>query len=226
MAHRELEDPHSLRQMREGSQYFADAWQEPDFEHVGRIVGPWQSALDELEGFVPWAEGQRGQKGGFKQKKSSSAIRDQGYAAGLYYLDVTDTIPSRLQKMADVLGLAAYDVRIHRQSPGQMLPVHIDNYKGHTARAGEQGYNINAVQRFLIALSDWDFGHYFAFGRSVWTNWCAGDIVFSWQQDVPHCTANCGFTPRYTMCVTGYQTTESQQLIDGPFRHIDLSPEQ
>lgn len=65
-------------------------------------------------------------------------------------------------------------------------------------------------------------GHYITFGNTPWTGWKAGDILyFDWL--VPHGTANCGNTPRFSMFVTGFMTDEMRNWIQNDeFREIVL----
>ena len=81
-----------------------------------------------------------------------------------------------------------------------MLPVHIDAY-----RSMQLGDDLGAsrIERYLVALTKWDSGHYFFVGESVWHQWDAGDVV-SWRAGEHHGSANCGRTDKVTMSVTGF----------------------
>lgn len=69
-----------------------------------------------------------------------------------------------------------------------------------------QPMNSAPVQRVFVALTDWQPGWMFQFGVDHWTNWKKGDVVtFDWR-NVPHATANAGFSPRPILKITGFST--------------------
>lgn len=93
--------------------------------------------------------------------------------------------------MIDTLKLQSYKARFMIQKPGHIVPTHIDNLN----------HNETAM-RFGIALNDWEYGQFWHFGTSVWTNWKAGDCI-TWNKLSPHGTANVGHYDRYTLQITG-----------------------
>jgi hypothetical protein len=107
-----------------------------------------------------------------------------------------------LETVISRLSVGEPQVRIMRQQPGQVLPVHVDGYLSYDPSSEGP----NKIVRYLIALSDWDCGHYFVAGASVWHRWQIGDVV-TWASGVLHGSANCGRIDKITMSVTGLTCT-------------------
>jgi hypothetical protein len=134
--------------------------------------------------------------------------------------DSTNKLPLNdyptFKKVIDDLGLIEdpnYDIKVKlfRQLPGQILPSHIDNYK----KANEKttsGHALKAV-RFAVALNDWNVGHYWHFGNTVWSQWKTGDCVH-WHRTMAHGTANVGHTERLTLQITGIPSQKTLSLIN------------
>ena len=124
-------------------------------------------------------------------------------------------------KIIDELGLDCHQGRVHIQRQGQMTPMHIDNQMRY-ARAkwrkvwleGGGDKDPSKLQRFLIALNDWDYGHAWQFGNSMYTQYEAGEcIAYDWT-GIPHGTANFGFTDRLTLQLTGFITDKTRELME------------
>jgi hypothetical protein len=91
----------------------------------------------------------------------------------------------------------------YRMLPGTILPTHGDLYKKYIEIFNLQGRE-HTVCRAVIFLEDWQSGHYFEGNGEPYVKWHAGDTV-EWRYDTPHMAANMGFTPRYTLQVTGHK---------------------
>jgi hypothetical protein len=128
-----------------------------------------------------------------------------------------------LFNMIDALDMEVHQSRLHIQRLGQVTPFHIDQQmryarKGWRERYTEIGADKNPliIRRFLIMLQDWDYGHIWQFGNSMYTGYKAGEAVtYDWC-NMPHGTANCGYTPRVTFQLTGFISEKTQWLIDNP----------
>lgn len=128
---------------------------------------------------------------------------DIGYASAAV---MDNEWPVELNNLANSLGFEEPPLqKVLKQSPGQMFPLHIDVYQDLRTEEQQQGPDMTfdpEIRRVFIALNDWEPGHYYQIGNSVWHNWKAGDAVtFRWG--VPHSTANSGNTDRYTLILTG-----------------------
>ena len=132
-------------------------------------------------------------------------------------------------KMLEAIGM--YDVhlmRIHIQRLGQVTPFHIDQQMRYARpqwrkRWLDAGADKNPLKlrRVLIALTDWDIGHVWQFGNTYYSGYDAGEcVVYDWC-NMPHATANMGYTPRITLQATGFMNETFEDLLkNGSKDHI------
>ena len=71
-----------------------------------------------------------------------------------------------------------------RQSPGHMLPVHVDELESY-----RNNNNVNEVWQILIFLKDWQCGQVFGVEEKTITNWKAGDAI-CWKWMTEHYLVN------------------------------------
>jgi hypothetical protein len=65
----------------------------------------------------------------------------------------------------------------------------------------------------MIALTDYEPGHFFSYGNYIHAGWRAGDVTtFDWQ-NIPHSTANAGHAPRITLQMTGVVTDKTRDFL-------------
>lgn len=106
-------------------------------------------------------------------------------------------------------------VAIHVQYPGQVFPLHIDAFP--YLKQNQEHHILDEhpdeAARFTIQFKDWEWGHVWGYGNTYWKQWRAGEIAFHPWRDLPHCTANAGFTPRVSAQVTGIVTDRTRKLI-------------
>lgn len=120
---------------------------------------------------------------------------------------------------ANIMGLTDYRIKIHRQTTGQMLHLHIDNFAGDEERENsfkvtDFDKNPNRKRRFAIQLRDWSMGQIWTFGNTYWSQWEAGECVTWDWKDIPHATANCGWEPRYMLQITGSTTPKTDIFLN------------
>lgn len=89
----------------------------------------------------------------------------------------------------------------YRMDPGTILPWHQDTYKRYIEIFKLD--NPQSIYRAIVFLEDWGSGHYLEIDDEPVVKWSAGDVV-TWQYDTPHLAANMGYTPRYTLQITGH----------------------
>jgi len=115
--------------------------------------------------------------------------------------------------------IGMYDVhmsRVHIQRLGQVTPFHIDQQMRYARshwrkRWIDAGADKNPLKlrRVLIALTDWDYGHVWQMGNTYYQGYNAGEcMVYDWT-NMPHATANMGYTPRITLQATGFMDEET-----------------
>lgn len=98
-------------------------------------------------------------------------------------------------------------LRLHVQQPGQVWNLHLDKLEKWNPEDPSQ------VMRVMIALNNYEPGHFFSYGNHVHTGWRAGDVTtFDWQ-NIPHSTANAGHGPRITLQMTGVVTDKTRDFL-------------
>ena len=126
--------------------------------------------------------------------------------------DMRRTQTSWNSRMIDIYSMAGWQdvgTSYYRMNPGSILPRHSDTYRRYIELHGLQGREQN-IWRAIVFLEDWKSGHYLEVGERAITHWNAGDVV-EWRYDVPHMAANMGFTPRYTLQLTGHKNGSQQK---------------
>jgi hypothetical protein len=116
-------------------------------------------------------------------------------------------LSDRLQKIADAFALEDQMNRIHVQMPGQVWNLHIDKlYKWFPS-------DPDRVGRYFIQLTDWEMGQFWQYGTYNWSHWQAGSVTtFDWE-NIPHSTANAGFSSRVTLQLTGIITNKTVAFL-------------
>jgi len=116
---------------------------------------------------------------------------------------------SYFQEFAQHIGLENSLARYHVQFPGEVTAWHTDIFspsheflKSYPNETEEDVGKDKNIRRIIIALQDWDWGHFLVFGHSPWQNWQAGQVIY-WEYGVPHGSANMGYTPRISVSITG-----------------------
>jgi hypothetical protein len=93
-------------------------------------------------------------------------------------------------------------LRIHKQMPGQIIPLHVDTYNAYlNARKNIIDDDKNIV-RYLIFLSDGGVGQFFQVCDRIFTGWSKGDVI-TWNKGAPHLSVNAGITSKWTLQITG-----------------------
>jgi len=125
---------------------------------------------------------------------------------------------SYFYKFVEEIGLTNSLVRYHVQFPGEVTSWHTDifspahEFLKETDVLTDQAVGIDRnIRRILIALEPWDWGHLLVFGKSSWSGWAAGDVIF-WDYGVPHGSANMGYTPRISVSITGQSTEQFVEI--------------
>jgi hypothetical protein len=119
--------------------------------------------------------------------------------------DMRGTQPTWNNKFVEIfqtLGWQDIGTSYYRMGPGTVLPTHSDLYVKYVELFGLQGRE-DSIRRAVVFLEDWQPGHYAEYLDVPFVNWSAGATV-EWQYDASHMAANMGFTPRYTLQITGH----------------------
>lgn len=90
----------------------------------------------------------------------------------------------------------------YQMNPGTILPEHSDTYKRYIEIFKLEKLHAS-IFRAVVFLEEWQSGHYLEVAGEPIVKWLAGDVV-TWWYDTPHLAANMGYTPRYTLQITGH----------------------
>ena len=130
-----------------------------------------------------------------------------GYGKDFVVSDLTWNVPETFNRLLARVGMSNAKMRLHVQRPGQMWNLHLDKLEKWNPADPSQ------VMRIMIALNDWEPGHFFSYGNYTHTGWRAGDVTtFDWQ-NIPHSTANAGHGPRITLQMTGVVTDNTRDFL-------------
>ncbi|GAB4018598.1 MAG: hypothetical protein Fur0010_19870 [Bdellovibrio sp.] len=201
------------------SRWHFDKWKVEDpapFKVFMNIEGDWKAELEKLQYEINVGLDNYVFKGAKGDGLIEKDFRDWGYKEDMCQYQRTYNVPEIFVKMAEQLHLYKPDIRIHRQMPGMVAPIHADAYCSHPDIDCDPSKHVGEMRRFIIQLTDWDWGHFWNFGNTPWVQWKAGDVVYFESRDVVHCTANAGKEPRVTMIVTGWMTEKTFELVNGP----------
>lgn len=192
------------------------------FKVFMRVEGDWKDALNELNFEIKVGLTNYGYKGKDHDEIIANDFIEWGYPENLIQYERSYNVPPKLMKVAEQLKLKYPDVRIHRQMPGMVAPIHVDTFCSHPAMDKDPTLDVSLMRRFVIQLTDWEWGHFWHFGNKPWCQWKAGDVVYFESRDILHSTANAGKSPRLTMIVTGWMTPETIELVEGDFKIVRI----
>lgn len=129
------------------------------------------------------------------------------------YLQIfSDEYPKLFEKFIKISKLDNATSSLIKQYPGNIIPWHYDTHVTLKNKIRENKKLKNKkIIRYMIFLTDWDWGHYFCVGNNVVHQWRAGDII-TWNPIVHHCGSNAGMTPKITLNITGLINSNSIHL--------------
>lgn len=200
---------------KQRSNYHFDNFKfDPDQDKVtflGTIDPFWSAELDTIKELAQpktWRTRGKGSDRPDKEYDEEEYDLEQfGYGKDYVVGDLTWEVPETLNRIALRFGMDNSKMRIHVQRPGQMWNLHLDKLEKWNPE------DPSRVMRVMIALNDWEPGHFFSYGNYVHAGWRAGDVTtFDWQ-NIPHSTANAGHGPRITLQLTGVVTDKTEEFL-------------
>ena len=157
-----------------------------------------------------------------KLKKANLHNRIQSFRDWGYKKEQTQYIqlfsadyPDLFEKFIKLSGLNYASSSLIKQYPGNIIPWHYDThitFKNKIEKIKE--LKNKKILRYMVFLTDWEWGHYFCVGNNVVHQWRAGDLI-TWDPIVHHCGANAGMTPKITLNITGLVSKKSLHLKKG-----------
>ena len=149
-----------------------------------------------------------------KQHNRIDSFLDWGYKKEqTKYLQIfSDEYPELFEKFINLSQLDSATSSLIKQYPGNTIPWHYDTHVTLKNKIKKNKRLKNKqIIRYMVFLTDWDWGHYFCVGNNVVHQWSAGDII-TWNPIVHHCGSNAGMTPKITLNVTGLINPNSIHL--------------
>jgi hypothetical protein len=181
---------------------------------LGNINPFWQSEIDSIKELAKpktWRTRGNGLDRPLEEYDQEEYDLEQfGYGKDFVVGDLTWEVPEVFSRLLLRFGMANSKMRLHVQRPGQIWNLHLDKLEKWNPE------DPSKVMRVMIALNDWEPGHFFSYGNYVHTGWRAGDVTtFDWQ-NIPHSTANAGHGSRITLQITGVITDQTREFL----RHL------
>ena len=140
----------------------------------------------------------------------SEKMRHSGYTENDYFIEFNNDIFDDLAEFLKTKYKLAYE---HHCSiivnPGQCMPAHGDTYsylmKLMAKNYPDVKYDLKQhTRRYLIFLSEWEWGQSLGAGNVIKGQWQVGD-VYSWQHKLLHWCSNASFTPIIFFEITGLE---------------------
>jgi hypothetical protein len=147
----------------------------------------------------------------FKLNSRISSFKKWGYKKDQtqFYQYFSDEFPNIFKRFINFSKLDFATGSIIKQYPGNILPWHYDTHV--TFKSKIKDLKNKEIIRYMIFLTDWNWGHYFAVGNSVIHQWKKGDVI-TWKNHMHHCGSNAGMIPKMTMNITGIVNKQSVHL--------------
>jgi hypothetical protein len=179
--------------------------------HLGNILPFWQTELDTIKELAQpetWrTRGKGADRPAEEYDQEDYDLEQFGYGKDHVISDLTWEVPEVFNRLLVWFGMDNSKMRVHVQRPGQVWNLHLDKLEKWNPA------DPNQVMRVMIALTDYEPGHFFSYGNHIHTGWRAGDVhTFDWQ-NIPHSTANAGHGPRVTLQITGVVTDNTRDFL-------------
>lgn len=143
----------------------------------------------------------------FNDPTTEIAWQDAGFRGpfGGWMCDMRQPQPSWNKQFIDFftsLGWQDIGTSYYRMDPGSSLPNHVDTYRAYIELYNLKGKE-STIRRAVVFLEERNPGHFAECDGIGYSNWIAG-FTLVWLWDRPHGAYNMGFTPRYTLQITGH----------------------
>jgi|MDSZ01.3.fsa_nt_gb hypothetical protein len=116
--------------------------------------------------------------------------------------------PTHNTMLKEIIGISNFDrlgldpnaclLRLLEYNPGHTLPLHFDGKEGFRSLYGDE----TRADRFFVAISAWDWGHFLQVHDKMIYNWNPGDTWII-PPNVWHLSGNAGIQPKLTLTITG-----------------------
>jgi hypothetical protein len=182
--------------------------------NLGQIKPCWDEELKEIIATAkPATWRTRGYKGEGVEAPREDQIAEEydmtrvGMDPEMTITHLNWAIPPVLKQITALFALDDVMERIHVQMPGEVWNRHLDKLQKWCPE------DPSKILRVMIQLTDWQPGQFWEYGNYHHNKWTAGEVTtFDWA-NVPHCTANAGFSPRVTFQLTGVKTDKTNEFL-------------
>ena len=189
-----------------------------DYIYIGNIKTDYKQILKKISIIEKEAKPKFAVNFDKKLKKAKldlrvKAFKDWGYKKlQTEYIQIfSDDYPKFFEKFLKISNLDMATSSLIKQYPGNIIPWHYDTHVTFREKIKKENINEKKIIRYMIFISDWDWGHYFCVGNSVVHQWKAGDII-TWKPHIHHCGSNAGMSPKITLNITGITNKNSIHL--------------
>jgi hypothetical protein len=200
---------------KQRSNYHFDNFRvDPDQDKItflGNISPFWQNELEvamKLAQPKTWrTRGKGNDRPAEEYDQEDHDLEQFGYGKDHIVGDLSWDVPETFNKIGLWFGMDNSKMRLHVQRPGQVWNLHLDKLEKWNPE------DPSKVMRVMIALNDYEPGHFFSYGNHLHTGWQSGDVhTFDWQ-NIPHSTANAGHSSRATLQLTGVITDKTREFL-------------
>ena len=134
-------------------------------------------------------------------------MKKAGYTKENYFIEFINSKLADLEvQLANKYNLTHYHYCIVLIPPGQCMPVHDDTYsylnKYMKRDYPNVKYDTSNIRRYLVFLTDWEWGQCFGAGNVIKWQWRVGD-TYTWKYRMLHWASNASFEPMVFFEITG-----------------------
>jgi hypothetical protein len=207
----------NIKKKNKNKYHFNTKSKKKDFQYIGNIKTNWAN-IDKLVNKIDLIAKQvhaiqKAPKLASKEVlQRIEAFKEWGYTKNntKYFQVFAKDHKKIFEKFIRVTGLEMATSSIIKQYPGQTIPWHYDTHIEFYKRIASQRIKKKPI-RYMIFLTDWDWGHFFSVGSTIVNKWKKGDII-TWDPIMFHTGSNGGISPKVTMNITGFIGNKSIHL--------------
>jgi hypothetical protein len=207
----------NIKKKYKNNYHFDTKSKKKDYQYIGNIKTNWKD-IDKLVNKMhlitkPEHAIEKAPKLANKEVlQRIQAFKDWGYTKDntKYFRVFAREHKKIFKKFINVTGLEMATSSIIKQYPGQTIPWHYDTHIEFHKRI-ENLKNKRKPIRYMVFLTDWDWGHFFSVGSTIVNKWKKGDII-TWDPIMFHTGSNSGISPKVTMNITGLIGNKSIHL--------------
>ena len=181
-----------------------------DYQYIGNIKADYKKILNKISIIEKETKPSFIVNSDKKLKKAKLHDRIQSFRDWGYIKEQTKYIqifskeyPKLFQSFINLSKLGNATSSLIKQYPGNIIPWHYDTHiTFKNLIKNNEKLKTKKVIRYMVFLTDWDWGHYFCVGNRVCHQWKAGDII-TWDPIIHHCGSNAGMSAKITLNITG-----------------------